>query len=138
MFKKLQQRYFAHVPFLVYTDDPVSKSFETLSRIKVSTVEQISRNLARIYDSKGSAGYSKRVPSPYGISTNACDAASIAIQYSSWREIKFAPKIEDNYPIGEKLANFFLLLLTILNLKKFYLIIIHLFIHHSKIEGVPK
>lgn len=138
MFKKLQQRYFAHVPFLVYTDDPVSKSFETLSRIKVSTVEQISRNLARIYDSKGSAGYSKRVPSPYGISTNACDVASIAIQYSSWREIKFAPKIEDNYPIGEKLANFFLLLLTILNLKKFYLIIIHLFIHHSKIEGVPK
>lgn len=138
MFKKLQQRYFAHIPFLVYTDDPVSKSFETLSRIKVSTVEQISRNLARIYDSKGSAGYSKRVPSPYGISTNACDVASIAIQYSSWREIKFAPKIEDNYPIGEKLANFFLLLLTILNLKKFYLIIIHLFIHHSKIEGVPK
>lgn len=138
MFKKLQQRYFAHVPFLVYTDDPVSKSFETLSRIKVSTVEQISRNLARIYDSKGSAGYSKRVPSPYGISTNACDVASIAIQYSSWREIKFAPKIEDNYPVGEKLANFFLLLLTILNLKKFYLIIIHLFIHHSKIEGVPK
>lgn len=61
MFKKLQQRYFAHIPFLVYTDDPVSKSFETLSRIKVSTVEQISRNLARIYDSKGSAGYSKRV-----------------------------------------------------------------------------
>lgn len=138
MFKKLQQRYFAHVPFLVYTDDPVSKSFETLSRIKVSTVEQISRNLARIYDSKGSAGYSKRVPSPYGISTNACDVASIAIQYSSWREIKFAPKIEDNYPVGEKLANFFLLLLTIPNLKKFYLIIIHLFIHHSKIEGVPK
>lgn len=138
MFKKLQQRYFAHVPFLVYTDDPVSKSFETLSRIKVSTVEQISRNLARIYDSKGSAGYSKRVPSPYGISTNACDAASIAIQYSSWREIKFAPKIEDNYPVGEKLANFFLLLLTIPNLKKFYLIIIHLFIHYSKIEGVPK
>ena len=122
----------------MYTDDPVSKSFETLSRIKVSTVEQISRNLARIYDSKGSAGYSKRVPSPYGISTNACDVASIAIQYSSWREIKFAPKIEDNYPVGEKLANFFLLLLTIPNLKKFYLIIIHLFIHHSKIEGVPK
>lgn len=107
MFKKLQQRYFAHVPFLVYTDDPVSKSFETLSRIKVSTVEQISRNLARIYDSKGSAGYSKRVPSPYGISTNACDVASIAIQYSSWREIKFAPKIEDNYPVGEKLDKFF-------------------------------
>ena len=122
----------------MYTDDPVSKSFETLSRIKVSTVEQISRNLARIYDSKGSAGYSKRVPSPYGISTNACDVASIAIQYSSWREIKFAPKIEDNYPVGEKLANFFLLLLTIPNLKKFYLIIIHLFIHYSKIEGVPK